>query len=107
MKRLAEKQVLEWKDSTRRKPLIIRGARQVGKTWLVESFLAKQFDSFAKIDLEKRRDLHIYFEGNLDPKTIFVLVQRELDKSVSQLRDSFCLRQILNPPSAGLFYQVF
>ena len=52
MKRLAEKQLLEWKDSSRRKPLIIRGARQVGKTWLVENFLAKQFDSYVKIDLE-------------------------------------------------------
>jgi len=46
MKRLAEKQLLEWKDSQRRKPLIIRGARQVGKTWLVENFLAPQFESF-------------------------------------------------------------
>ncbi len=65
MKRLAEKQILEWKDSQRRKPLIVRGARQVGKTWLVENFLAKQFDSFVKIDLEKRRDVHTHFEGNL------------------------------------------
>jgi len=36
-----------------------------------------------------------------------VLVQRELDKSTLQLRDSSCLRQMQNPPSAGLFYQVF
>jgi hypothetical protein len=36
-----------------------------------------------------------------------VLVQRELDKSTLRLRDFFCLRQILNPPLAGLFYQVF
>ena len=36
-----------------------------------------------------------------------VLVQRELDKSVLQLRDFWCLGQIMNPPLAGLFYQVF
>ena len=77
MKRLAEKQILEWKNSPRRKPLIIRGARQVGKTWLVDNFLAGQFDNFVKIDLEKRRDLHSYFDGNLDPKTI--LTYLELD----------------------------
>jgi len=77
MKRLAEKQVLKWKDSARRKPLLIRGARQVGKTWLVENFLAKQFDSFVKIDLEKRRDIHTYFEGNLDPDTILSYLELE------------------------------
>ena len=77
MKRLAEKQVLDWKNSSRRKPLIIRGARQVGKTWLVEEFLAKQFDSFVKVDLEKRRDIHTYFEGNLDPHTILPYLELE------------------------------
>ena len=70
MKRLAEKEVIKWKNSHRRKPLIIRGARQVGKTWLVENVLANSFDSFVKIDLEKRRDLHVHFAGNLEPRTI-------------------------------------
>lgn len=70
MKRLLEKQVVDWKDSPRRKPLVIRGARQVGKTWLVENILAKNFDSFVKIDFEKRRDLHTLFDGNLEPQSI-------------------------------------
>ena len=70
MKRLAEKQVKGWKDSPRRKPLIIRGARQVGKTWFVENILAQQFDNLAKVDLEKRRDLHPLFAGSLEPQSI-------------------------------------
>jgi len=70
MKRLAEKQLISWKDSPRRKPLIIRGARQVGKTWLVDNVLARQFNSYIKVDLEKRRDLHPLFSGNLDPRGI-------------------------------------
>lgn len=70
MKRMVEEQVVLWKDSPRRKPMIIRGARQVGKTWLVENVLAGQFDTFVKIDLEKRRDLHVHFAGNLDPQRI-------------------------------------
>lgn len=82
MKRLAEKQILEWKDSQRRKPLIVRGSRQVGKTWLVENVLAKQFDSFVKIDLEKRRDVHAYFEGNLDPKTILTYLELEVGRII-------------------------
>lgn len=82
MKRLAEKQVLEWKDSSRRKPLIIRGARQVGKTWLVENLLAKKFDHFVKIDLEKRRDIHTYFEGNLDPKMLLTYLELEAGRII-------------------------
>ncbi len=82
MKRIAEKQILDWKNSSRRKPLIIRGARQVGKTWLVEHFSARQFDSFVKIDLEKRRDIHTYFEGNLDPKTILTYLELEAGRII-------------------------
>ena len=70
MKRLAEKQILAWKSSSRRKPLIIRGARQVGKTWLVEKILSREFDHCVTVDLEIQRDLHRYFEQNLEPKSI-------------------------------------
>jgi predicted AAA+ superfamily ATPase len=80
MKRWVEKQVLSWKDSPRRKPLIIRGARQVGKTWLVENVLAEQFDSFVKIDLEKRRDLHVHFAENLEPQTILSYLELATDR---------------------------
>lgn len=82
MKRLAEKELLGWKNSPRRKPLIIRGARQVGKTWLVENFLAKQFDGLVKIDFEKRRDIHSYFEGNLDPKTLLTYLELEAGRII-------------------------
>lgn len=82
MKRSVEKRILEWKDSHRRKPLIIRGARQVGKTWLVENFLAKEFESFVKIDLEKRRDIHTYFEGNLDPRIILTYLELEVGRII-------------------------
>lgn len=70
MRRIVEQKLLEWKKSRRRKPLIIRGARQVGKTWLVENFLAKEFKNLAKIDLEERTDLHVHFSGSLDPQGI-------------------------------------
>ncbi len=77
MKRTAETQLEAWKNSPRRKPLIIRGARQVGKTWLVDHFAAGKFDSYIKIDLEKRRDLHGHFGDNLSPQ--FILKHLELE----------------------------
>ena len=78
MNRLVEGEILRWKNSLRRKPLIIRGARQVGKTWLVENYLANEFESYIKIDLEKRKDLHQYFDGNLDPKLILSYIELEV-----------------------------
>lgn len=70
MYRSALEQLVKWKAARRRKPLIVRGARQVGKTWLVERFAANEFDSLVKIDLEKRLDLHVHFGDNLDPTAI-------------------------------------
>ena len=49
----------EWKISTNRKPLIIRGARQVGKTTLVREF-AKEFDNFIELNLEKERERDLF-----------------------------------------------
>lgn len=82
MRRIVEKKMLDWKGSQRRKPLIIRGARQVGKTWLVENFLAVGFENLAKIDLEERKDLHAHFSGNLDPKGILEALEITAGKIV-------------------------
>ena len=70
MKRLIDDQLLHWKTSSRRKPLIIRGGRQIGKTWSIDRFGQDHFGSIVKIDLEKRRDLHDIFVGDLSSQTI-------------------------------------
>ena len=70
MYRFAQEQLVRWKASPRRKPLIVRGARQVGKTWLVERFADAAFDALVKLDLEKRRDLHGCFGDDLDAHTV-------------------------------------
>lgn len=80
MKRLAENDLLAWKDSTRRKPLIMRGARQVGKTWLVENALAKEFNRVVTVDFETRRDLRGHFDDNLDPRVIVNRLELTLGK---------------------------
>ena len=82
MKRLIEQELVQWKKSTRRKPLVLRGARQVGKTWLVEQVLAKDFEGLVKIDLEKRRDLHTVFGDNLEPKRILNLLELATGKII-------------------------
>ena len=57
--RIAHKSLKEWKESPSRKPLLIRGARQVGKTTLVREF-AKEFDHFVELNLERESDRAIF-----------------------------------------------
>ena len=70
MERIIQGKLIDWKDSSRRKPLIIKGARQVGKTWLAEQLGRDHFRTFVKADLEKQPDLHRLFKGNIVPEKI-------------------------------------
>lgn len=56
MKRALEENLIAWKNQRNRKPLILRGARQVGKTFLIEHQLKNEFKSFVKIDFEQTKE---------------------------------------------------
>jgi len=60
--RTTEEELVEWKDRAGRKPLIVRGARQVGKTYLVEAFGKEHFSSLLTVNLEQKEDLHSLFD---------------------------------------------
>jgi predicted AAA+ superfamily ATPase len=67
--RLIDKDLLDWAKSKERKPLLLRGARQVGKSSSVRH-LADNFDNFVEINFEKQKAAHSAFEGDLYPKEI-------------------------------------
>lgn len=69
MKRLIDHYLRVWKDSSARKPLLLRGARQVGKTYAVRQ-LGRSFDSFVEINLEFMPEAHAIFSKNFDPHRI-------------------------------------
>lgn len=60
----------EWIHKERRKPLLLRGARQVGKTWLVETLAKLKFENYLKVDFEENKELASIFEGDLNPQKI-------------------------------------
>jgi len=64
MKRLMENQLTRWLQKPRRKPLVIRGARQVGKSTLVQNFTRSQGLKLAEINLEKHGNLNSIFGTN-------------------------------------------
>lgn len=62
--------LIEWKKSADRKPLIIRGARQIGKSWVVENFGKNHYDHFAVFNFDRKRELHDVFMKTKDPQQI-------------------------------------
>ena len=73
MRREAMAALLRWKDDARRKPLMLRGARQVGKTWLVREFAHENFDHLLEINFERSPERASLFHSN-DPRTICPLL---------------------------------
>ena len=70
MKRFIDNELEQWKGSRRRKPLILRGARQVGKTYAVKEFGKSAFDNIALVDMERNPNWHRVFEANLSARRI-------------------------------------
>jgi len=60
----------DWKDSPDRKPLILQGARQVGKTWLLKKFGATCFADTAYFNFDQQNEIKQFFQVTKDPKRI-------------------------------------
>jgi hypothetical protein len=67
--RIIDNYLLEWKDDSTHKPLLLRGARQVGKSSAARH-LGKQFKYFAEINFERQKEAKTFFMGDLDVKLI-------------------------------------
>lgn len=70
MRRNALDRLQAWKDSPARKPLVLRGARQVGKTWLLREFGRASYEHVAYVNCQRDRSISAVFEGELDPDRI-------------------------------------
>ena len=75
MKRNAIEQLLKWKNNPERKPLVLKGARQVGKTWLMEEFGRLYFDDTFYFNFDEEDELKSIFESNKDPHRIIELLE--------------------------------
>lgn len=64
MYRQAIAKLLKWKSSPRRKPLVIEGARQVGKTWLVKEFASQHYENLVYINFEEQIGLRALFKND-------------------------------------------
>lgn len=77
MERNAIQQLIAWKNKPGRKPLIIKGARQVGKTWLMKEFGKREYEQTAYINFESSKLLKNLFVDNFDLHRILTAIQIE------------------------------
>ncbi len=70
VERFILKDLLKWKNSKYRKPLILRGVRQVGKTWLLKEFGKQYYDNIAYFNFDESKELADYFKTTKDTKRI-------------------------------------
>ena len=82
MKRTAYNELLAWKDSKNRRPLIVYGARQVGKTWLLKEFGENEYKTVIYLNFDKDPDLLKYFSGNISPKYIIAGLEDYSQKKI-------------------------
>lgn len=77
MKRDAINQLIKWKESKRRKPLIVEGARQVGKTWLVKEFASQHYRNLMYVNFEDSAYLRDLFTADFDVHRILDILSAE------------------------------
>lgn len=82
MKRECLDKLLEWKGRSNRKPLILRGARQVGKTWLLKEFARTAYNKCAYVNFEQDRAMRGIFESTLDPLKILETISLRLKMAI-------------------------
>ena len=82
MERFAMHQLAQWKVRKDRKPLIVRGARQTGKTWLLKEFGKTSFAETVYINFENERRLRDLFSENFDIKRIVSSIELNYGKKI-------------------------
>lgn len=99
MKRDIEQELFTWKNQTERMPLLVRGARQVGKTYLVENFGKKAFQNVVTINFEFQPEIKKCFD-TFDPNSIINKLQLVLGVEIHEDKTLLFLDEIQEFPEA-------
>lgn len=97
MQRLAETLLKTWADASGRKPLVLRGARQTGKTWLIKHVGEQFHGDMAYVNLEREPDLAVCFQSN-DPKAVLALLEARLRRTITPGKTLLFLDEIQATP---------
>ena len=82
MKRAIYTELLAWKASPRHRPLVLYGARQVGKTWLLKEFGKNEYQDTLYVNFDADMEAHKYFAGDITPRQIIMGLESHFGKRI-------------------------
>lgn len=100
MKRNAIQALIKWKNSEDRKPMVLKGARQVGKTWLMKSFGRDYYDNFVYFNFDEEDELKSIFEANKNPQRIIELLSMIVGEKILPGKTLIIFDEIQECPEA-------
>ena len=100
MKRNAIEALKNWKVSEERKPMVLKGARQVGKTWIMKEFGEKYYDNYAYFNFDEEDALKSIFEVNKNPQRIIELLSMIDGKKILPEKTLIIFDEIQECPEA-------
>lgn len=99
-------ELLEWKDNPMRKPLLLRGARQVGKSSAVRHF-GKEFQIFAEVNFERHKTVKTFFQGDIDIRLIVQKIAIYINVPIEEGKTLLFLDEIQECPEAIMALRFF
>ena len=100
MKRNAINDLIKWKNSEDRKPMVLKGARQVGKTWLMKEFGESCYDNFVYFNFDEEDQLKSIFEANKNPERIIGLLSMISGEKILPYKTLIIFDEIQECPDA-------
>jgi len=100
MKRNAIRDLIKWKADKERKPMVLKGARQVGKTWLMKEFGQNCYESYVYFNFDEDEDLKSIFNKNKNPHRIIDLLSIIAEKKIKPGETLIIFDEIQECPGA-------
>lgn len=100
MRRTAMEKLVAWKSSDERKPMVLKGARQVGKTWLMKEFGKNYYKSFVYFNFDEEDELKSIFETNKNPQRIIELLSMIAGEKIYPLDTLVIFDEVQECPEA-------
>ena len=106
IQRKIDVELLEWKNNPMRKPLLLRGARQVGKSSAVRHF-GKEFKYFAEVNFERHKAVKTFFQGDIDIRLIAQKIAKYINVTIEEGETLLFLDEIQECPEAIMALRFF
>jgi len=100
--------LIEWKNEKKKPCLLVRGARQVGKTFIIDDFAKKNYENYIYINFELVPEHKSIFDGNLDMETLIMQLEVTFpEKKIIENKTILFLDEIQNCPNARVALKSF